>query len=218
MKKTAIRDAVIASLIVGCVTFFISFIATYFFAVPFLSGSNVRQPRGMTLYKMKQLSKDIDAYQKEKNRLPETLNDIIETAYSHNKIDGWYKPFVYQKMGDNFTLISYGADGKRGGNGLDADITLGMKVEDLPPATFGQYFQSNIGWVTGSSIAGIMALTLLAQLLDTSKKKMSHPKEEPEKQERRELIRHAVTVLILSIFVSFFGSLMTMISFATSGH
>lgn len=39
--------------------------------------------------------------------------------------DPWGNPYVYRNPGENspFDLLSYGADGQEGGEGLDADIT-----------------------------------------------------------------------------------------------
>jgi general secretion pathway protein G len=36
--------------------------------------------------------------------------------------DPWDRPYVYQHSGNNYAVISYGADGVPGGGGLDADI------------------------------------------------------------------------------------------------
>ncbi len=38
--------------------------------------------------------------------------------------DPWDNPYVYESNGREFTLMSYGADGDRGGEGDDADISL----------------------------------------------------------------------------------------------
>jgi general secretion pathway protein G len=41
--------------------------------------------------------------------------------------DPWGRPFVYQRPGENreYDLVSYGADGKRGGTGEDQDVFHG---------------------------------------------------------------------------------------------
>lgn len=39
-------------------------------------------------------------------------------------LDPWNNEFVYDADGRDFTLLSYGADGERGGEGDDADISL----------------------------------------------------------------------------------------------
>lgn len=39
-------------------------------------------------------------------------------------IDGWGHPLKYESDGTSYTLLSYGADGKEGGEGYDKDITF----------------------------------------------------------------------------------------------
>ena len=38
-------------------------------------------------------------------------------------LDPWGNPYVYESDGEDFVIISHGADGKEGGTGYDADIT-----------------------------------------------------------------------------------------------
>ena len=43
------------------------------------------------------------------------------------KADAWDNAYVYKnpgKDGNEYTLLSYGADGKEGGSGKDADISV----------------------------------------------------------------------------------------------
>ncbi len=37
--------------------------------------------------------------------------------------DGWKNPFIYLSDGQEFNIISLGADGREGGSDLDADIS-----------------------------------------------------------------------------------------------
>jgi len=39
-------------------------------------------------------------------------------------LDPWGNEYVYDVDGRSFTLVSYGADGERGGEDVDADIGL----------------------------------------------------------------------------------------------
>jgi general secretion pathway protein G len=39
-------------------------------------------------------------------------------------LDPWGNAYEYESSGGSFTLYSYGADGQRGGEGDDADISL----------------------------------------------------------------------------------------------
>lgn len=38
-------------------------------------------------------------------------------------LDPWGNPYTYSSDGRNFTIVSLGADGRRGGNGYDADLS-----------------------------------------------------------------------------------------------
>ncbi|WP_338867450.1 type II secretion system protein GspG [Myxococcus stipitatus] len=40
-------------------------------------------------------------------------------------LDPWGNPYVYWTDGKNGAVVSYGADGKKGGMGLDADLSSG---------------------------------------------------------------------------------------------
>ena len=40
--------------------------------------------------------------------------------------DPWGTPYVYERQDSNFLLLSYGADGAEGGEGLNADINFGQ--------------------------------------------------------------------------------------------
>lgn len=51
---------------------------------------------------------------------PESLDGLEEHGLL---VDGWGRPFIYEVHGTNFTLLSYGRDGKPGGTGADADLT-----------------------------------------------------------------------------------------------
>jgi general secretion pathway protein G len=38
-------------------------------------------------------------------------------------VDPWDNPYIYRNEGGRFSLLSFGKDGKEGGEGLDADLT-----------------------------------------------------------------------------------------------
>jgi general secretion pathway protein G len=57
---------------------------------------------------------------------PEGLSDKWRGPYLKKRqlLDPWGNPFIYEAgEGGNYLLISYGADGKPGGDGDNADIT-----------------------------------------------------------------------------------------------
>ncbi|MCE9666696.1 type II secretion system protein GspG [Myxococcus stipitatus] len=45
-------------------------------------------------------------------------------------LDPWGHPYVYWMDGQNGAVVSYGADGKKGGQGADADLSSGGVLAD----------------------------------------------------------------------------------------
>lgn len=75
------------------------------------------------------LEKALDQYRLEKRRYPtaeEGLDAIRPFLKKAVPNDPWDRPYVYRTPGQNaeFELFSYGRDGKPGGSGEDADISI----------------------------------------------------------------------------------------------
>jgi general secretion pathway protein G len=75
------------------------------------------------------LEKALDQYRLEKRRYPtaeEGLDAIRPFLKKALPNDPWDRPYIYRTPGRNaeFELISYGRDGKPGGTGEDADISI----------------------------------------------------------------------------------------------
>ena len=72
--------------------------------------------------------KALDQYRLEKRRYP-TAEEGLAAVQPYLKktlpSDPWGHPYMYRPgtNGDDFQVISYGRDGKAGGNGEDADIS-----------------------------------------------------------------------------------------------
>ncbi len=111
------------------------------------SSSIVRYPQYGTSRDIAEIQKAIDAYQREKNSLPDTLTGLApvgEGDWRMNEtgaaVDGWWRPFHYWTDGTRYRIISYGRDGKPGGVGLDRDISSdNLRPKDTAP-TFKQFF------------------------------------------------------------------------------
>ena len=71
---------------------------------------------------MKQAQSNIALYQLKMNRLPPDLR----TANIEDDKDGWGAPFQYLVVegGRSYEIRSLGADGRAGGTGADADISI----------------------------------------------------------------------------------------------
>ena len=55
---------------------------------------------------------------------PEPKNWNPEGYLKKLPSDPWGSPYLYEKTGSSYSLISLGADGQEGGEGFDADIRL----------------------------------------------------------------------------------------------
>ena len=55
---------------------------------------------------------------------PEPKNWNPEGYLKKLPTDPWGSPYLYEKTGSSYSLISLGADGQEGGEGFDADILL----------------------------------------------------------------------------------------------
>ena len=71
----------------------------------------------------------VDSYYLEKSRYPTTQEGLqAVVSYLQKKAipnDPWGRPFQYVQPGRNaaYDIVSYGADGREGGSGTDADLT-----------------------------------------------------------------------------------------------
>ena len=79
------------------------------------------------------LEKAIDQYRLDNRRYPTSEEGLAAVAPYMKKTvpnDPWGRPYVYQIPGDkaDYTVLSYGRDGKPGGTGEDADIGVNQVV------------------------------------------------------------------------------------------
>jgi len=91
--------------------------------------------RDAALSQISSLETALDSYRLDMNQYPDSLAELMENEsgsaswngpYLRREVpsDPWGNEYIYQSDGRSFTLISYGADGSRGGEGDDADIGL----------------------------------------------------------------------------------------------
>ena len=77
----------------------------------------------------------LDTYRLDVGQYPDSLEGLVENdsgraawngPYLRREVplDPWGNEYVYDSDGRGFTLVSYGPDGERGGEGDDADIGL----------------------------------------------------------------------------------------------
>ncbi len=96
---------------------------------------------------------------------PKSLDDL---AIDAERIDPWGTPLEYENLGDNYRLVSKGADKARGGVGVDSDIEM-YATYDLEthfseskwlghqPATYWQFLsrQATPGMLAACGVAGL---------------------------------------------------------------
>ncbi len=91
--------------------------------------------RDAALSQISSLETALDAYRLDVGEYPDSLEGLVENdsgraswngPYLRREVpqDPWGNDYIYEADGRSFTLMSYGPDGERGGEGDDADIGL----------------------------------------------------------------------------------------------
>ena len=91
--------------------------------------------RDAALSQISALEAALDTYRLEVGQYPDSLEGLVENdsgraawngPYLRREVplDPWGNEYVYDSDGRGFTLVSYGPDGERGGEGDGADIGL----------------------------------------------------------------------------------------------
>ncbi len=89
--------------------------------------------RDAVLSQISSLGSALDAYRLDMGQYPDDLEQLVRNRGGRGSwngpylrgdvpLDPWGNAYVYDSDGRNFTLKSYGADGRDGGEGNDADI------------------------------------------------------------------------------------------------
>jgi hypothetical protein len=78
---------------------------------------------------LRQLNEQIVRFEERTGRLPRNLTELgqdkehfIRYDDKGRPLDGWWQPFHYVLIGNNYDLYSLGEDDHPGGSGLDADL------------------------------------------------------------------------------------------------
>ena len=91
--------------------------------------------RDAALAQISALEAALDTYRLDVGQYPDTLEGLVENdsgraawngPYLRREVplDPWDNDYFYDSDGRSFMLVSYGADGERGGEGDEADIGL----------------------------------------------------------------------------------------------
>jgi general secretion pathway protein G len=91
----------------------------------------------LTRAALAKLKAEVQLFKVEQNRYPQTLQDLVRRPADVDPakwpaqgyldelpLDGWERPFTYRLPGlrGPFDIVSWGEDGKEGGEGVDADL------------------------------------------------------------------------------------------------
>jgi general secretion pathway protein G len=103
------------------------------FAATRILGGGDRAKANLAKSQVQTLAEKVQQFEMDTGGLPGSLNELVSSdasgwlgpyAKDGELKDPWNHPFDYRVPGDNqpFDLISYGKDGKAGGESVDADI------------------------------------------------------------------------------------------------
>lgn len=80
-------------------------------------------------------------------------------------------PLVYRLEDGGYRLISYGRDGRPGGEGIDADFTNKDDWRSLPPLTVDQFVRSEDGMVMWYVLSAVATVVLCLTMGSPFRKK-----------------------------------------------
>lgn len=192
--------------------------------------SRLRENQIQTTWRMQFIAElAFEAYKKEHGSYPLTLEEltsqppdsegpILDEKDLANWIeDGWRNPMIYVSDGETWELISYGADGKPGGFGLDADLRctdsthrtsradlLRNAVPTVGQVVYSEDFRSSLFF--GVPFGVILSLVTMRRLLTQ--------KGDQRKSHKFLIVETLGLIIITSIFITFLISIQSM----SSGH
>ena len=78
----------------------------------------------LTQTAISRLKGEVELYKADKNRYPETLQELVPRYCDEIPKDGWDRAFIYRAQGTRgaFDIVSLGEDGLPGGEGVNADL------------------------------------------------------------------------------------------------
>jgi hypothetical protein len=117
-----------------------------------------------TIFVLRSSASALEEYKSVFGAYPETLDELeIKFSQQRAAIDGWGELIAYERVGDQFTLISRGRDRTPGGLGFDADLVFnssGPPKIEFAPLTLRQFLyeaDGSHGIFLAASIASIIS-------------------------------------------------------------
>jgi hypothetical protein len=127
-----------------------------------------RQEQYITQLQLEDIDAAITQFKQHHGATPHSIEDVLSRTNLNywrlqgSNVDGWKRPFAYSYDGTNFLVTSYGRDGKRGGIGLDCDLTnKDWKPKQATP-TFAQFlfYMPTRGMINTCIVCGGLAFLL----------------------------------------------------------
>ena len=213
--KGSVRLRLVMALLVGFVTAIVGCLVGLFTEQSH-PHSHVRYPQTLTLIKIFPLLNWLREHKELHGSYPLTLEEMTDHVgepYGKDQLerrmrDSWGNSMVYSSDGKTWELLSYGADGKPGGIGLDADIRCtdgtdwqgGWGSRLLAKPTLPQVFRyGNVlpDTICNSVILGFMCFLFALHRLFRLKASTSTPREI--------IIKNIKLMIITSLFVAFYS-------------
>lgn len=191
VKPTLIRT--IISLLFGLLVACIALLATLHQVVEGIDGA--KHPASAS--RIEKIVALVEAYQNDKHTLPDLLYDVSQ----RNVDDPWGNPLVYEVKEGHYHIASFGADGKPGGVGVDADVTsdnLHSDVIALPLSDVIHRPEAQ-GVVITAGVSGVLSALLCFGVV--------RPTALPKSSTRGVILQITLLLLAVSILASFITAL-----------
>lgn len=108
------------------------------FILPRITEQLGKSKQNKTKLMISQVAEAVTMFEAECGKIPDSLDSIVTGDATCNTWepkkslqpkagggprDDWNNPLIYTKEGNDYTVMSYGADKREGGTGLNADLT-----------------------------------------------------------------------------------------------
>ena len=82
-------------------------------------------PSRITRVRIHQLKAQVELFHLDHHRYPDNIDEMVDDYIEEVPLDGWDREFVYNvpgARGARFDIVSYGDDGRVGGEDFDTDL------------------------------------------------------------------------------------------------
>ena len=117
------------------------------------TNTNMRIHQIFTLRRLHIIREGLDAFRVERGRIPSSFEEFSNKCppgehWILNEdgvpVDSWDHPLIYIPDEEHPRILSYGEDGKSGGEGFSRDLSSDDDRRELPPFSFIDFLQSRL--------------------------------------------------------------------------